>query len=175
MYEQPPGYGGYQPPPPHRSAIPKVIGILMIILGSLGILGSLINFAGGIGNDELIRRIPDLGTYRMIEKVTTGIGLLMAIAQLVVGIKCVGYKTSAPGLAKVYAIVALVVTLGNTVISVAVLAPMLTKALEASGMRGMGGFMGGVTFFFSLIAVAWQVVILVLMSRPAAKDACTNV
>jgi len=174
MYQQP-GYPPqqYYQQQPQRSAIPKVIGILMIIFGSLGLLGGLIGLAGGIGNDEFLRRVPELGTLKTVERLMSIVGLALASAQLYVGVRCIGYKANAPGLAKVYGITAIVIVILNLVISMVVIAPMMAKAMEAAGLPGMGGMLGGLTFVISLFGLAWPIVILALMTRSTARSACS--
>jgi hypothetical protein len=170
MYQQPPY--GYVPPPPARSAIPKVIGILMIIFGCLGLLGSLINFAGGFGQAELMRQIPEWGKLKTLTTVTSVLSLVMAIFQLYVGIRCVGYKPNAPTLARIYGIVGIINVIVGMVIAFAVINPILDKA---PAMRALGGgFTGIITVVASLLSVAWVIVILTLMGKQSAKDACAG-
>jgi len=174
MYQQPgypdPQYG--YAPPPQRSAIPKVIGILMIIFASLGLLGSLLNLAGGTGN-SLMREIPELKTIRTVEMVTGLIGLGYGILHLYAGIRCVGYKSNAVSLAKAYAIIAMVVVVINAILTFVWMKPIMDKAFAGSGVN-MGGMLGGFMFIGVLIGLAWPTLVLVLMTRPAAKAACVN-
>lgn len=173
MYQQPgyPPQYGYAPPPPRRSAIPKVIGILMIIFGSLGLIGSLIGLAGGgFGQDELMRQVPEMKKLSTLNTVTSLLGLGMAGFQLYVGLRCVGYKPNAPALAKVYGIIALVNIVFGMVIAFAVINPILEKA---PAMRVLGGgFTSMITVVASIFASAWALVILILMSKQSAKEAC---
>jgi hypothetical protein len=172
MYQQPPAYG-YAPPPPQRSAIPKVIGILMIIFGSIGILGGLVGLAGGGmgGSQDLFREIPEFKTWRTIELLTSVMGLAISILQLYAGIRCVGYKANAVGMAKVYAILRMVTEIASAIIVYAWMKPMMEKVTAGSGMN-FGGILGGAMIIGTLIGLAWPIVVLVLMSRPEAKDAC---
>lgn len=178
--QQQPGYPnpqyGYVPPPPQRSAIPKVIGILMIIFGAIGLLGGLIGMAGGLGNDAILRDIPEYKTLKSINTVTSLLGLAQGAFQLYVGIRCVGYKPNAPSLAKVYAILGMVIVVVNIVITMVIITPMMEKAFGGlgGGMKGMGSAIGGLTMVFSLLGFAWPVVILALMSKQTAKAACVD-
>ena len=167
----PPQYG--YTPPVQRSAIPKVIGILMIIFGSIGLLGGVIGLAGSGMNNAMFRDVPELSTYRTVEMLLSVVGLTMAGFQLYAGVRAVGYKANAPGIAKAYAIAAIVIVIASLVINMAVLAPMMARAMDAAGMHGMGGFIGGFTLIISLFGLAWPIIVLTLMTRPTAKAACT--
>ncbi len=179
MYQQQPGYpnpqqyGQYQAP---RSPIPKVIGILMIIFGSIGVLGGLIGLAGGLGNDAMLREIPEYKTLKSLNTVLGLLGLVQGAFQLYVGVRCVGYKPNAPTLAKAYAILGMVIVVINIVITMAIITPMMEKAFAGlgGGMKGMGGAIGGLTMVFSLLGFAWPIVILALMSKSTAKAACVD-
>ncbi len=172
-YPNPPQYGQYQAP---RSPIPKVIGILMIIFGAIGLLGGLIGLAGGLGNDALLRDIPEYKTLKSISTVTSLLGLAQGAFQLYVGIRCVGYKPNAPSLAKVYAILGMLIVVVNIVITMVIVTPMMEKAFGGlgGGMKGMGSAIGGLTMVFSLLGFAWPIVILALMSKQTAKTACVD-
>ncbi len=176
MYQQP-GYPGpqYYQQMPQRSAIPKVIGILMIIFGALGILGGLIGLAGngGLGGNELFREVPELKTYRTIEMLTSVLSLGISILQLYAGVRAIGYKSNAIGLAKAYAITRIVAEITSVILVYVWMKPIMDEAFRDSGMN-IGGVMGGFMLIFTLIAVAWPIVVLVLMTRPAAKAACTG-
>ena len=49
----------------------------------------------------------------------------------------------------------------------------MDKAFADSGMN-VGGMLGGFMLIATLFAVAWPVIVLVLMTRPSAKAACTE-
>lgn len=168
-----PGYPGpqygYQPPMPQRSAIPKVIGILMIIFGSIGILGGLIGLAGNGGGGDLFGDIPEYKTWRTIELLTGVLGLAISILQLYAGIRLVGYKAGALGLAKAYAIVRIVTEIAGAILIFAWVKPMLDQA-----MPGMGGIMGVAMMIGLVFGLAWPIVVLALVTRPSAQAACNN-
>jgi hypothetical protein len=172
MYQQQPMYHRQ----PARSAIPKVIGILMIIFASLGLFGSLIAFVSrGGGVDDMFRDVPELRTWNTISTFINVLGLGIGCLHLYTGLRCVGYKTNAPALAKAYAIVAIVVTITNAILVYAWAKPLLERAF--GGMPGGGiaaGVFGPIMLFSTVISMAWPIVVLALMSRPAAKAACVN-
>jgi hypothetical protein len=166
----------YQHSHPPRSAIPKVIGILMIIFASLGLLGGLIGLAGGGGEmGSLMRDVPELRSYRTIELLINVLGLGISALHLYAGVRCIGYKANAPSLARSYAILAMVVTITNAILVFAWAKPILEGA-----MKGMPGgdiavsLFGPIMVFTTIISLAWPILVLVLMTRPAAKAACVN-
>lgn len=170
-----PGYGAYGAP--RRSAIPKVMGILMIIFASLGILGALIGLAtgGGFG-------LPSGGGFgqRMQEelsqytRVTNGIALPVAFLHLLAGIWAVRYRRSAPLLATSYA----VVTILNQILTAFLLfswyLPALERALPMRFFEQMRAAMMVGFVFGLLIGLTWPLLVLILMNRPAAKEACAG-
>lgn len=176
-----PGYPGYPSPygygAPRRSAIPKVMGILMIIFGGLGILSALVGLAtgGGFGMPSgpgaMDKLREELTAYT---QVTNGISLPLAIFHLVAGVWAVLYKRAAPLLATTYATLAML----NQVLAAFLLFSWYLPAMERllpSSMAGpmrMGMMVGFV--FGLIIGLTWPVLVLILMRRPAAMEACVN-
>lgn len=167
MYQQ-----QHYPHQPQRSAIPKVIGILMIIFASLGLLGSLIGLAGG-GNREMFRAIPELKTWATIELLLNVIGLAYGAFHLYAGVRCLGYKSNAPKLAVVYGVVAIAMVLINLILVFAWVKPALDGMMGDLG-PGFGAIFGVAMIFGSLIGIAWPTIVMILMTRPSAKAACVN-
>jgi len=159
---------------PVRSAIPKVMGILMIIFASLGLFGSLISLAGGGGNEELFREIPEYKTWHSIELLINALGLGIGALHLYAGVRAIGYKHNAPRLAVIYALVAMVVTIVNAILVFAWIKPILDRSFSQLGVSGMGSVFGPIMIFTTLIALAWPTLVLILMTRPAAKAACVQ-
>ena len=162
----PPDYGQpYQQP--RRSAIPKVVGILMIVFASLGLLVSLIALAMSGQFDKM--DVGDVGigklkTYHMIEQCSY---LLIGILHMVAGIMCVMHKRAAPMLAVVYAVLKILVVVVIWALVFTWLAPVLDKApKEMKAQFTMQMIVGGV------INISWPIVAWVLMSRPSARAAC---
>lgn len=144
---------------PGRSGIPKVIGILMIIFGSLGILFGLVGLGGGSSGFK---------TFDTMNMVFNLIGLAISVLHLVGGIAAVRYKANAPGLCIMYGAIRIVHALAWAVIVYAWLKPAMSE------LPGAGAALGAMVVLGILIGVAWPIVVLALMSRPAAKAACTN-
>jgi hypothetical protein len=175
-----------RPMPPRRSAIPKVIGILMIIFGSFGILGALVgSMLSGVfdGDMRMIeRQAPELYSavkdMQSFETTMRMVGFPLAVIELVGGIMCLKYHPKAPTVAVIYAVISGLVTLINTVVVYSVFKPAVSKAIEigGSGARVVGeAFSFGMTIgliFGALLTIAWCLVVGILMSRPAAKAAC---
>jgi hypothetical protein len=152
-----------------RSSIPKVVGILMIIFASLGLLGGLIGL-GGHSSSAGLNDIPAWKTFNTLSMVVGVIGLGISVLHLIAGIRSVGYKANAPKLAMMYATVNIIVTLGWGIVVFAWLKPAIEKVAGGIGGAAIGvGVMFGV-----IISIAWPVIVLALMTRPAAKQACTN-
>jgi hypothetical protein len=157
-----------------RSGIPKVIGILMIVFSSLGILGGLIGLAGGGGGPEL-ERFPEYKRFMTMSMVATIVGLGISALHLAAGMSAVRYKQSAPKLAMAYGWINIITTIAWSVVVYAWLKPAMEKAMEGSGMgSAIGAIIGFSVIFGTLIGTAWPIIVLALMSRPAAKAACSN-
>lgn len=152
---------------PQRSGIPKVMGILMIIFASLGLLFGLIGLAGsslsatGLSGDLESA----VKTYNTIALVFGVLGLGVSALHLVAGINALKYKAGAPKLALMYGGLAIVV---QVLYGALVFAWLKPKLGEAGSLLGAGVLLGVV------IGSIWPILVLSLMSRPAAKVACTN-
>lgn len=161
-----------------RSSIPKVMGILMIIFASLGLLFGLIGL-GGPSGDEVLKSLPEWKTFKTVTMVFTIVGLAQSALHLVAGINAVKYKAGAPKLAMMYSLLAFLVVIANAVATFAWLKPMLVKALENAGGGGMsasavGALVGAMVIVGTVLGLIWPTLVLILMSRPGAKAACTN-
>jgi hypothetical protein len=177
-YPQSPQGGPWLPPPaegyyqqaPRRSGIPKVIGILMIILGSLGMIATLASFA--IDNDLNDPSVKEalggkVATIQLVDKAEKISYLIIGILHIAGGIMAVMYKRAAPAVAITYAVLKiLTVVIAFTLVIIWVV-PVLDKAPSAI----KAGFIGGLVFG-GVLGIAWPVVVWALMSRPAARAAC---
>jgi hypothetical protein len=167
---------------PKRSPIPKVIGILMIIFGGLGILGGLWSLlmssamsgfssfghhsygAFGGGDTDGFDAVSRFTTF---SKFTAFLGLGIAVTQLMAGIALVGYKAKGIKLAVAYAIANMVISVISAIIVFAVLKPAMSR-------YGFGELVGIGMMLGTVISLAWPIVVLALVNRPAAKAACTG-
>lgn len=182
----------FQPQPyqmqPRRSAIPKVLGILMIIFGALGLAGGLIGLAGSSLNqanmDMFSRDMPEFAAamknMQRFDLIAALIAIPISAFQLFAGIACVKYKSSGPKLAIVYAVLTVLHSLVKTIIVKAMLQPAIDAAANHGGHFGrdiaeMTGMFTSIFLIFGMIIVlAWALVLGILMTRPAAKAACVN-
>jgi hypothetical protein len=154
-----------------RSAIPKVMGILMIVFASLGLLGTLRTLVGSSVPTEVYAMVPELATWRTIELLLGLIGLGVGFLHLLAGVRAVAYRDVAPNLAVAYATVSIITTLiGSTMVYV-YLRPMLGE-LVGNEVASVAGPMMIAT---NLVMLAWPVIVLILMTRPSARAACVNV
>ncbi len=153
------------------------MGILMIIFGSLALLGALIGVATGgsgmmTGPDESFRRFQEeVGSYG---RITNLISLPVAVLQLVAGIWAVRYKRGAPTLASTYAVLSILIQIVSLILLWAYVLPAMEEVLPPEMAERMRGLMTVGTVFGAVIGMVWQVLVLILMNRPSAKAACVN-
>lgn len=166
-----------------RSAIPKVMGILMIIFGSLGLLSALSNL-GSSGFDQLQATVPDaplagLEEVKHAERIMRIIGLVglpISGLHIFAGIRAAAYKANGPRLSLLYAVIAALHTTVSTLLAYVVLVPAVDAMTSAVGGDPAGGVMQSSMPFFlivgAVIGLSWPVLVGVLMSRPATRAAC---
>lgn len=169
----PPGQPYMVPMPmmAQRSGVPKTMGVLMIVFSSLGLLFGLAGLAGDTGDENtraFLAHIDEFKTFETLTKVFGVIGLGISGLHLYAGIRSVGYRRNAPTLAATYAIANIVTTIINLVIVYAWLKPAIDAVPGAGAVFGAAMLVGGV------IGVTWPIIVLALMTRPAAKAACVN-
>lgn len=161
--------------PGQRSGIPKVMGILMIIFGGIGLIGSLIGLAGSSGTGDMGDAIPALKTWGTISMLFGVIGLGISGLHVFAGIRAVGYKANAPKLAMTYGMVNIASNLIQLIMIFAWIKPAISKAAgDFPGAAAAGSVVGGFALIMTIVAVIWPTLVLILMSRPGAKQACTN-
>jgi hypothetical protein len=153
-----------------RSGIPKVVGILMIIFASIGLLGSLLGLAGSAANDATMKAVPELKTWGTMSMIFSVVGLGVSALHLVAGISSVKYKANAPKLSVTYALINIINNLVQGIIVFAWLKPAIAK----SGVPGAAEMVGGMVVISIVLSVIWPTIVLALMTRPAAKAACVN-
>ena len=143
--------------------MPRVLGILMIVFGSLGALGMVFNLATSSRFHDNGYLAPDVVEHLVTyTKISSFVNLAIAGLDVFGGIALVRYKRNAVNLAQLYALANIVVTIASLVLQFTLLAPL-------GAMLGAGLIVG------SVITVAWSVVVLALSNRPAVKAACTSV
>jgi hypothetical protein len=158
-----------------RSAIPKVIGILMIIFGSLALLSNLVGQV--LPADPNLSSIPAWKEFDRVSKLLGLVQLPVSFLQLFTGIMLVKYKAIGPKLALVYGVLAAVHTIVNLIILQGVMKPAMDSAFEKMGggsMKGMGAMVGFGMILGGIIGLAWPTLILILTQRRNAKAACIN-
>lgn len=168
--------GAYMPPPdPNahagggRSGIPKVMGILMIVFASLGLLFTLIGAGGPSDTGGLESELLD--KLKLFANIDLIVGLLIGILHLVAGIMSVRYKTNGPKLAIIYGISKIVWTVLSLVLVYAWLIPAMDKLGAPGSVKSV---FAGMFVVIGIINIIWPVIVLSLMTRPKAKAACTN-
>jgi hypothetical protein len=153
------------------------MGILMIIFASLGLLVGLIGLGGKSMPDEF-KDIHEFKTFASVSMIFTVIGLAISAIHLIAGVSSVRYKANAPKLASMYALINILATIANAIVVLAWLKPALQKAVDqAAGGHALfdvGALIGGMVVVGTIIGLIWPTLVLILMSRPAAKAACTN-
>lgn len=156
-----------------RSAIPKVVGILMIIFATLALvlgLRSLVQDAGG----GMFGNVAAFKTWNRIELVFDVVGLAISALHLYAGFRAMGYKTNAPRVAFGYGVISIVVGLIQGALLFAWIKPMLDEAFRVLEISGGSTVFGGFMMFALLLGLAWPILVIILMTRPAAKAACVN-
>ena len=138
---------------PPRSAIPKVIGILMIIFGSLGVMTEL----GDVLHKPIGRPLD------IVMQVTLWLAFASAALEIAAGIALVTYRAKGIPLSVMFAIASLAATTTSIITSLVVIGPRLMIA-----MFGVGPLVR------DAIYLAWPIVVLALVTRPAARGACSR-
>ena len=162
--------------PTKRSAIPKVIGILMLIFGGLAVLSGLIGLVSGPGDEfNQFGRLGDgdiataFGRYKTLNMVSNLTSLIIGAIELYAGGRALMYRSNAPGWVLAYAWLNIGMTIIVLAMTYAWMMPMLEKHLPgAAGMMGVAVILGGI------ISIAWPIVAMALMTRPSAKAVCSN-
>lgn len=164
-YPPPQGYplaGRYQPPP-SRSAIPRVVGILAIVFAPIGLLMSL---AMTFGPKDDFRWMEisqgDLGFFGTWIDLYLVLAVGLFVLHLVGGILAVAYKKSAPPILTAYAIAAIALVVIDIAVSMSVSVPDRWMYEELFFPR----------LFIGLVALPWPIIAVILMNVGKAKQAC---
>ena len=169
--------------PGQRSGIPKVVGILMIIFASLGLIGSLIGLTGGKGSETG----DAWKTFYTFELVFSIVGLAVSGLHLFAGLQAVRYKANGPKLSMMYGAIAIVAQLAYAVLLFVVIKPKLmagdlpdgvdadtARAFKNAGNDAVNTVLGTFAVVKVVLFSIWPILVLALMSRPAAKASSTN-
>lgn len=149
---------------PRPSAIPKVIGLLMVLGGAVGVL--LQGYASLHGSDPVME-VPRGGLLGMfqddpavatVKRVGHVVAVLLSALELTGGIALMRYRRRGIALALAFAVAHIAIGLG------------LTAVLFA--LRGGSTFGLAALLVDAVVAVAWPTVILALVTRPSARAAC---
>ncbi len=157
------------PVPTQRSGIPKVMGILMIIFASLGLLGTFASLSTDPAKENPF--LADAPGYDNLKTMIMVLGILdlgIGGLHLFAGIRSVGYKRNGPGLAIAYAIARIIAVVIALVMVYAWLKPAM-DVVPGAGAKVAGMFVG-----IGLVGSVWPILILALMTRPSAKASCVN-
>lgn len=147
-----------------RSAIPKAIGILMIIFASLVLLRHLWAIAiyvKGVGAFRAQVQTQAM-KWEVIQLFEVIVGLGINVLHLFAGIAAVQYKADAPRLAVAYGVI-------NIVIQVALLIFLFYEAQEPTAAATIILLRDR-----AIVVMVWSMIVLVLMTRPRARSACTS-
>jgi hypothetical protein len=150
-----------------RSAIPKVVGILMIIFASIGLFWTVVVMF----QQELFKEVAGMDSaVSRVALIFSVLDLAIGMLHLVAGLRAIGYKERAPKLAVRYAIAKIVAIVAWIAVTYGYLIPHLgaSKVASQSIVDGSGV---AITAVFYLI---WPIIVLALMTRPSAKASCTN-
>ncbi len=153
------------------------MGILMLVFGGIAVLSGLMGIlSGGAGFGMPQRGIPPEAMLKLREFQRMGnlVGLPMAFLQCFAGLWALRYKRHAQLLSNIYAVIAMVWVVVSLVLLYSWLMPAIEKMLpgvHGSQAKNVIGAIMVVSAFFGMI---WPALILILMNRKAAKEACVN-
>jgi hypothetical protein len=144
--------------PAPRSPIPIVVGVLMIVLASIGLVATAVNLHGATSH-RLIAASP---SFAKLTVMITILDALVGLMHLTAGIAAVRYRRGAPERAITYAFARILLTMGSTLALVMFSRHELGSSTATSGLVVLAGLM-----------TVWPVVVIALMTRPSARAACT--
>jgi len=151
-----------------RSSVPLVVGVLMIVFASLGLLHSFVSLIQAQLLNETFHG-HEMQSFAHVALIFGLLDLGVGFLHLAAGLRALAYKESAPRLTMLYGVLKIVTTMGLLVVTYA----FMRRALDGadgteSAIIGLGFIMAGIFY------MAWPIVAMALMSRPSAKAACTN-
>ncbi len=195
-FEAPPVMPGEMPNSWEQSTWPKVLGIVCIVFGSLGMLGGLFGAFGALmmgvlSGSEMMSEVGDQDMDAMMlamkhwmpAMVATNVLRLIAAGVLLAsGIMMLSKRRGCPtwvmwyvGLQSVFAVSSGVV---SALMQREIMAAMLASNGGPGGGPAMGGFMGAFSGIAGLITVVWYlalpVFLLIWFRRPVIKEEIAN-
>jgi hypothetical protein len=148
-----------------RSAIPQVMGILMMVFAGLGVVAAFFTL-GLHGWFSFMNGAA--ATFARWWMLSTVLGLGISIMQLFAGLSAVLYRSAAPRLAAMYGWSSIVFTVGTLILTAITMPSFVTGHLA----RGFSVSMN--PFAIGILGLTWPIIVLALMSRPAARAACRS-
>jgi hypothetical protein len=168
---------GYPPPEqypgarPQRSAIPKVMGILMIVFAGIGLLGTVVDLVREPSFDRIPAKVvEEFRTFSQISQLT---GLVVSLVHLVAGILCVMYRRVGRLLANVYGVLATIRVIVVMTLLYGWLAPIFDRLPLGVGETAKSYIFAAIVVA-SVLSLAWPVLIFVLMNVKGARAACVE-
>lgn len=149
-----------------------VFGILNIVFAVFGVLGSLFSLVmfqlPFMRENPAIHRLLDLPIYVVWMRMMVMVGIVMAAAQLPLGIGLLFMKRWARRGCVPFAIISMFVAVAGQYINLIYVLPEMTAGLSGSNspdaMGAFGGAIGGV--FGGSMSLVYPVLLLIFMTRP---------
>ncbi len=169
-----PGYGV-----PRRSSIPKVMGILMLVFGGIGLLSGLsglISGGAGMGMGSSHSPIPmaAMEKLRDFQRLGSFVGLPLALLQCLAGLWAIRYKRAARLLSSAYAVLAMLWVVVSIAMMYSWLLPTMKRLVPSSSIGQLEAFVGFTMVVAAVIGMVWPALILILMNRRSVREACIN-
>lgn len=143
-----------------RPALPRTLGIILIVLSSLALAASFADLADPSGT--ALRDSETAAYFAMLTRIETVSGLVLGALALLAGIQLARYRRSGVRAAIAFAVMRLVSTLALTV-------AVLARLLDAPRFRPemLGAVIGS-----ALPGIVVPIVVLALVGRRSVRDAC---
>jgi hypothetical protein len=186
----PPAY----PPPPDpepvpggtRTSLPKVMGVLSIVFGSLMLMGGLFGSCTALLGQKT-EMMESMATIYTVTGVQNLVMALMSALLLAIGIGQLRYRQWARIWSVRWALAALVAVLAIVVLSFAVIGPLYQEMMTSISKHsaeggppmnfgsGFGAMMGGTFGVISIIFLSpYPILMLIFFSRPHVKLAMSE-
>lgn len=153
-----------------RPVTPMVFGVLSIVFGAWGILGSIVGMAitqYAPGQQEAMAQMGYSQTYTLISQAA---GLLLSALLLWAGIGLVRYRDSARSVFNVYAYINIVVLIANTLYVCVYVFPNANFGADMPANVPMRSIMIASTIFGAVASLIFPVLGLVFLNRQVVKE-----